>query len=85
MACTYPACDCAVSFPEGYKPSAATQCPQEAPPATTVFVVMGNDYPAAVFTTAEAAEAFCAERRKLPSHIRIYWQSYPLPLTGAQP
>ena len=25
--CTYPNCDCAVSFPEGYHPSEATECP----------------------------------------------------------
>lgn len=25
--CEYPECDCAVSFPEGYKPSEATECP----------------------------------------------------------
>lgn len=25
--CPYPHCDCAVSFPEGYKPSLATECP----------------------------------------------------------
>jgi hypothetical protein len=24
--CAYPDCDCAVSFPEGYKPSVATEC-----------------------------------------------------------
>lgn len=27
MACIYPECDCPVSFPEGYKPSEATECP----------------------------------------------------------
>lgn len=26
--CTYPLCDCAVSFPEGYNPSEATECPR---------------------------------------------------------
>lgn len=26
--CTYPNCDCAVSFPEGYKPSEETECPK---------------------------------------------------------
>lgn len=26
--CTYPNCDCGISFPEGYMPSEATQCPR---------------------------------------------------------
>ena len=26
--CTYPDCDCAVSFPRGHHPSEATQCPR---------------------------------------------------------
>lgn len=26
--CTYPNCDCAVSFPKGYLPSDATECPK---------------------------------------------------------
>lgn len=26
--CRYPDCDCAVSFPQGYKPSIATECPK---------------------------------------------------------
>ena len=28
MICHYPHCDCPVSFPEGYKPSEATECPR---------------------------------------------------------
>lgn len=26
--CEYPDCDCAVSFPEGHKPSEETECPR---------------------------------------------------------
>lgn len=29
--CTYPVCDCPVSFPKGYKPSDATECPNPNP------------------------------------------------------
>lgn len=28
MRCTYPDCDCVVSFPTGYRPSTATECPR---------------------------------------------------------
>lgn len=28
VGCTYPDCDCAISFPDGYKPSEATECPR---------------------------------------------------------
>jgi hypothetical protein len=28
LGCTYPNCDCAVAFPEGYKPSEETECPR---------------------------------------------------------
>jgi hypothetical protein len=27
MPCTYPNCDCPISFPEGHTPSEATECP----------------------------------------------------------
>lgn len=46
----------------------------------TVYVVMGNDFPEAVFDNLPAAEAFCAEKRKeknadgQPS--RIYWRAW---------
>lgn len=26
--CTYPSCDCTISFPGGYVPSTATECPK---------------------------------------------------------
>lgn len=46
-----------------------------------VHVVMGNDYPAAVFDTMEAAEAYCVKRRTMgpfnPSGSpRIHWRVY---------
>lgn len=46
-----------------------------------VYVVMGNDYPQAVFKTLEAAEARCAEMRKRGPHnpsgsCRIHWRTY---------
>lgn len=61
---------------------------------TRAFVVMGNDYPDAVFSTKEAAEAHCEAMRKeglvqyrqmhgreRPSYDRgIYWRVYDFPL-----
>lgn len=53
-----------------------------------VFVVMGNDYPDAVFTSNEAAEAYCCAKRSDDvlaqpkggmmhgSVPRIYWRVY---------
>lgn len=46
-----------------------------------MHVVMGNDFPAAVFDTLEAAEAYCVEARKKgpfnPSgSSRIHWRVY---------
>jgi len=40
-----------------------------------VFVVMGNDHPAAVFSTEAAAEEFCAAK-KHDGNTRIYWRVY---------
>lgn len=53
----------------------------------SVYVVMGNDYPAAVFATEEAAEAYCVAKRKEPrtSGIMIYWRVYEFALQGATP
>jgi hypothetical protein len=34
--CTYPVCACAVSFPEGYKPSMETECPKTQDDGVTV-------------------------------------------------
>jgi hypothetical protein len=43
-----------------------------------VYVVMGNDYPDAVFKEQSAAEAYClaknSENRK--GQRRIYWRFY---------
>jgi hypothetical protein len=44
-------------------------------PPQQVFVVMGNDYPDAVFTDGDEAEAYCAKKRRekrSQGHI-IYW------------
>jgi hypothetical protein len=47
-----------------------------------VHVVMGNDYPEAVFTTARAAKKFCKKKAEEPASknmsgaIRIYWRVY---------
>lgn len=54
-----------------------------------VYIVMGNDYPDAVFTTEAAAATYCsdksAETPKLPgSRVpRIYWRWYAFELQGA--
>lgn len=44
----------------------------------TVHVVMGNDYPDAVFTTREAGDSYCKQRREEDKHSerRIYWRCY---------
>ena len=52
---------------------------------TEVFVVMGNDFPDAVFSTAKAAEEYCAQQRKLeqaqkPFARKVYWRVYPFKL-----
>jgi hypothetical protein len=55
---------------------------------TKVFVVMGNDFPAAVFTTEQAAEDYCvdqreeteAKRKRGEGSGRIYWRVYPFDL-----
>lgn len=43
-----------------------------------VFVVMGNDYPAAVFSDIGAAEAYCNRRSKenKDGYTRVYWRVY---------
>jgi hypothetical protein len=42
-----------------------------------MFVVMGNDYPAAVFSTIGMAETFCEYRRKVDiNKSRIHWRVY---------
>lgn len=46
------------------------------PETKTVFVVMGNDFPDAVFDTEEAAERYCAEKITTVSGHRIYWRVY---------
>jgi hypothetical protein len=39
-----------------------------------VWVVMGNDFPDAVFSTEAAADAYCAMQKGINS--RIYWRSF---------
>jgi hypothetical protein len=41
-----------------------------------VYLVMGNDFPEAVFTTREAAEAYCDRQkdRDKAAGRRIYWR-----------
>jgi hypothetical protein len=44
-----------------------------------VFVVMGNDYPDAVFSTLELAETYCKKKRdqhRMNSRP-VNWQPYP--------
>lgn len=43
-----------------------------------VHLVMGNDFPAAVFSTEELAAAYCERRRgeELPGMRRIHWRHY---------
>lgn len=48
-----------------------------------VWVIMGNDYPDAVFTTKASAEAYCAQKRvdnerevKHHTQRKIYWRAY---------
>lgn len=45
-----------------------------------VWVVMGNDFPDAVFFTKASAEAYCERKRDEPKidpyHARIYWRHY---------
>lgn len=45
---------------------------------TKVFIVMGNDFPDAVFSTKAAAENYCTERRKakLRGTPTIHWCVY---------
>ncbi len=56
-----------------------------------VYVVMGNDYPDAVFTTASAAELYCARKRAEPESMhdsgatKIYWNWYSLELRDNLP
>lgn len=43
-----------------------------------VYIVMGNDFPDAVFRTEEGAEKYCHEKPKIDaaSNRRIYWRWY---------
>jgi DNA-directed RNA polymerase subunit RPC12/RpoP len=52
-ACTYPNCDCAVSFPEGYRPSVATECPRWLHPSITPDRILAA-------CESDEYEGFCA-------------------------
>lgn len=43
-----------------------------------VWVVMGNDYPSAVFSTEKRADGYVAARKEDEPRVgpRIYWRSY---------
>jgi hypothetical protein len=51
-----------------------------------VYVVMGNDYPAAVFDNESDAAAYClrkkveGEKRRADGNSVIYWRAYGFPL-----
>ena len=48
-----------------------------------VYVVMSNDFPAAVFSTKRAAEDYCAAQRAKELQERpIYWRVYTFDLQG---
>lgn len=41
-----------------------------------VFVVMGNDFPDAVFLTEEGANKYIEKKKKDSKEYRIYWRFY---------
>lgn len=61
-------------------------------PTTPVFVVMGNDFPSAVFSTEKLADDYCAKRREIERqdfhptysgeqyHTRVHWRVYEFPV-----
>lgn len=42
----------------------------------TVYVIMGNDYPEAVFSLYSDAAAFIEEKKKANTELKIHWRSY---------
>lgn len=48
----------------------------------TIHVVMGNDFPEAVFDSLSAAKEFCIAKRKEGPFSRIYWLVCDLPLNN---
>lgn len=53
------------------------------------YVVMGNDFPSAVFDTQKAADAYCEKKRNLPKPQgyhgpSIYWRVYTFPLNAEE-
>lgn len=55
-----------------------------------VFVVMGNDFPAAVYASEHAAKLLCEqesaknEQRRKDGFGAIHWRVYPFDLQGAR-
>ena len=57
---------------------------------TTVYVIMGNDYPAGVMDDKDAAEKLCEARMQRQKDSmaknqyapRIYWRTYPFELNA---
>lgn len=53
---------------------------------STVYVIMGNDYPEAVFSNEDVAKAFIAKMKPRPGEgtpadpVRIHWRYYPFEL-----
>jgi len=53
-----------------------------------IYVVMGNDYPAAVYDSESKAAAYCKEKndenkkRKVDGRGHIYWRAYGFPLNS---
>jgi len=42
----------------------------------TIYVVMGNDYPEAVFSLYSDAAAFIREKQEFISDYSIHWRAY---------
>lgn len=55
---------------------------------TMVYVVMGNDFPAAVYENESAAAEHCKRetakngKRKADGYSAIYWRAYGFPLNN---
>jgi len=41
-----------------------------------IYVVMGNDFPEAIFSEKDAAERFCKRQPTLCGGSRVYWNVY---------
>lgn len=52
----------------------------------TVYVVMGNDFPAGVFSTQALADAYCESQKAEDAKrgARIYWRVYEYELDAGE-